>query len=56
MYGLSIGLDDISGGVIGLFNALTVILAIAGGVVFGDNLARPLTRNLNGNDRRNRRR
>ncbi|GAA1356640.1 hypothetical protein GCM10009636_26290 [Arthrobacter koreensis] len=56
MYGLSIGLDDISAGVIGLFNALTVILAIAGGVVFGDNLARPLTRNLNGNDRRNRRR
>ena len=56
MYGLSIGLDDISEGVIGLFNALTVILAIAGGVVFGDNLARPLTRNLNGNDRRNRRR
>nr|WP_318242113.1 threonine/serine exporter family protein [Arthrobacter gallicola] len=56
MYGLSIGLDDVSGGVIGLFNALTVILAIAGGVVFGDNLARPLTRNLNGNDRRNRRR
>ena len=56
MYGLSIGLEDISNGVIGLFNALTVILAIAGGVVFGDNLARPLTRNLNGNDRRNRRR
>lgn len=56
MYGLSIGLEDVSAGVIGLFNALTVILAIAGGVVFGDNLARPLTRNLNGNDRRNRRR
>ncbi|WP_423722593.1 threonine/serine ThrE exporter family protein [Arthrobacter caoxuetaonis] len=56
MYGLSIGLEDISDGVIGLFNALTVILAIAGGVVFGDNLARPLTRNLSGNDRRNRRR
>lgn len=56
MYGLSIGADDVSAGVVGLFNALTVILAISGGVVLGDNLARPLTRNLSGNDRRNRRR
>ena len=56
MYGLSIGSDDITLGAVGIFNALTVILAIAGGVVFGDNLARPLTRNLSGNDRRNRRR
>ena len=56
MYGLSIGTDDVTVGAVGIFNALTVILAIAGGVVFGDNLARPLTRNLSGNDRRNRRR
>ena len=56
MYGLSIGSDDITLGAVGIFNALTVILAIAGGVVFGDNAARPLTRNLSGNDRRNRRR
>ncbi|WP_104162180.1 threonine/serine exporter family protein [Arthrobacter sp. ZGTC212] len=56
MYGLSIGSDDITVGAVGIFNALTIILAIAGGVVFGDNLARPLTRNLSGNDRRNRRR
>ncbi len=56
MYGLSIGTDDFTAGAVGIFNALTVILAIAGGVVFGDNLARPLTRNLSGNDRRNRRR
>ena len=56
MYGLSIGSDDITAGAVGIFNALTVILAIAGGVVFGDNLARPMTRSLSGNDRRNRRR
>ncbi|MFJ7751752.1 threonine/serine exporter ThrE family protein [Arthrobacter sp. NPDC097144] len=56
MYGLSIASDDITVGAVGIFNALTVILAIAGGVVFGDNLARPLTRNLSGTDRRNRRR
>ncbi len=56
MYGLSIGSDDITLGAVGIFNALTVILAIAGGVVMGDNLARPMTRNLSGNDRRNRRR
>ncbi|WP_376934594.1 threonine/serine exporter family protein [Arthrobacter citreus] len=56
MYGLSIGTDDFTAGAVGIFNALTVILAIAGGVVFGDNVARPLTRNLSGNDRRNRRR
>ena len=56
MYGLTIGIEDISGGVVGLFNALTVILAIAGGVVLGDNLARPLTRSITGVERRNRRR
>ena len=56
MYGLTIGIDDISGGVVGLFNALTVILAIAGGVVLGDNMARPLTRSFTGVERRNRRR
>ncbi|WP_349774902.1 threonine/serine exporter family protein [Arthrobacter sp. zg-Y820] len=56
MYGLSVGSDDFTAGAVGIFNALTVILAIAGGVVMGDNLARPLTRSLSGNDRRNRRR
>ncbi|MCQ2001362.1 threonine/serine exporter family protein [Arthrobacter zhaoxinii] len=56
MYGLSIGTDEMYQGVVGLFDALTVILAISGGVVLGDNLGRPFTRNLNGNDRRNRRR
>nr|WP_246657847.1 threonine/serine exporter family protein [Arthrobacter yangruifuii] len=56
MYGLSIGTDEMYQGVVGLFDALTVILAISGGVVLGDNLGRPFTGNLNGNDRRNRRR
>ncbi|KAD3515466.1 threonine/serine exporter family protein [Arthrobacter yangruifuii] len=56
MYGLSIGTDEMYQGAVGLFDALTVILAISGGVVLGDNLGRPFTGNLNGNDRRNRRR
>ena len=56
MYGLSIDAEDMYAGAVGLFDALTVILAISGGVVLGDNLGRPFTRNLNGNDRRNRRR
>ncbi|WP_349643221.1 threonine/serine exporter family protein [Arthrobacter sp. zg-Y1143] len=56
MYGLSIDAGDMYAGAVGLFDALTVILAISGGVVLGDNLGRPFTRNLNGNDRRNRRR
>ena len=30
-------------GVAGIFNATVVVVAIAGGVVFGDTLARPLT-------------
>ncbi|WP_406566363.1 threonine/serine ThrE exporter family protein [Acaricomes phytoseiuli] len=34
--------DDVSlVGIIGLFNAIVVILGVAAGVVFGDNLARP---------------
>lgn len=44
-------------GAVGIFNALTVILAVAGGTVLGDNLARPFTRKLGSNEkRRNRRR
>ena len=57
MYALTIDSAVVTGGAIGLFNALTVILAIAGGVVLGDNLARPLTRGMSSNERqRNRRR
>ncbi|WP_223263175.1 threonine/serine exporter ThrE family protein [Arthrobacter sp. NamB2] len=57
MYALTIEPDVGSGGALGLFNALTVVLAIAAGVVLGDNLARPFTRKLSSNERqRNRRR
>ncbi|MUK02524.1 threonine/serine exporter family protein [Vibrio cholerae] len=57
MYMLTIDSEIVSGGAIGLFNALTVVLAIAAGVVLGDNLARPFTRKLSSNERqRNRRR
>ncbi|KNC20419.1 Inner membrane protein YjjP [Arthrobacter sp. RIT-PI-e] len=57
MYQLTIDVDVVSGGAAGLFNALTVVLAIAAGVVLGDNLARPFTRRLSAQERqRNRRR
>ncbi|MHA7220553.1 threonine/serine exporter family protein [Arthrobacter sp. MDT1-48-3] len=57
MYMLTIDSEVVSDGALGLFNALTVVLAIAAGVVLGDNLARPFTRKLSSNERqRNRRR
>ncbi|NJC21293.1 uncharacterized membrane protein YjjP (DUF1212 family) [Arthrobacter pigmenti] len=56
MYDLTIEGDVSGAGAIGLFNALTIILAIAGGVVLGDNLARPFTRKLSSNERRRNRR
>ncbi len=57
MYSLTIDADLVSNGAVGLFNALTVVLAIAAGVVLGDNLARPFTRKLGSSERqRNRRR
>ncbi|WP_081746773.1 threonine/serine exporter family protein, partial [Arthrobacter sp. H5] len=56
MYDLTIETDIASAGAIGLFNALTIILAVAGGIVLGDNLARPFTKKLSSNERRNRRR
>ncbi|GAA1134066.1 threonine/serine exporter family protein [Arthrobacter flavus] len=56
MYGLTIETELIGSGTNSLFNALTIILAIAGGVVLGDNLARPLTKGVSSNERRNRRR
>lgn len=43
-------------GPLGIFNALTVILAIAGGVVLGDNLANPVTKGMGANERRRGRR
>ncbi|WP_082046237.1 threonine/serine ThrE exporter family protein [Arthrobacter sp. L77] len=57
MYMLTIESEIVSDGALGLFNALTVVLAIAAGVVLGDNLARPFTRKLSSDERqRNRRR
>ncbi|SDI06244.1 Uncharacterized membrane protein YjjP, DUF1212 family [Arthrobacter subterraneus] len=56
MYDLTIETDVTGAGAIGLFNALTIILAIAGGVVLGDNLARPFTKKLSSNERRRNRR
>ncbi|WP_394249166.1 threonine/serine exporter family protein [Arthrobacter pityocampae] len=57
MYTLTIESEFVSAGALGLFNALTVVLAIAAGVVLGDNLARPFTRRLSSDERqRNRRR
>jgi uncharacterized membrane protein YjjP (DUF1212 family) len=57
MYTLTVHPEDPMTGMFGLFSALTVILAMAGGAVLGDNLARPLTRGWGSNEgRRNRRR
>ncbi|TDK26419.1 threonine/serine exporter family protein [Arthrobacter crusticola] len=56
MYMLTTNTGIPSAGALGLFNAFTVILAVAGGVVLGDNLARPLTRGLGSNERRRNRR
>ncbi|WDF33830.1 threonine/serine exporter family protein [Arthrobacter agilis] len=57
MYMLTLDAEVVNDGALGLFNALTVVLAIAAGVVLGDNVARPFTRKLSSNERqRNRRR
>ncbi|MBG6218566.1 uncharacterized membrane protein YjjP (DUF1212 family) [Arthrobacter sp. CAN_A6] len=56
MYSLTLDPAMVDDGAIGLFNALTVILAIAGGVVLGDNLARPFTQGLSSNERQRSRR
>ncbi|SDQ49359.1 Uncharacterized membrane protein YjjP, DUF1212 family [Arthrobacter crystallopoietes] len=57
-YDLTVNVDDPFVGVLNLFGALTVILAISGGTVLGDNLAQPFTRDMGSNEgrRRNRRR
>jgi uncharacterized membrane protein YjjB (DUF3815 family) len=57
MFVITITPDQSVLGAVGLFNALVVILAVAAGVVLGDNLARPFTRGLASHDKRyNRRR
>lgn len=56
MYIFTIESTESLNGPLGIFNALTVILAIAGGVVLGDNLANPVTKGMGANERRRGRR
>lgn len=56
MFVMTLTPDDSVTGVVGLFNALVVILAVAAGVVLGDNMARPFTRNHGQKLRRSNRR
>lgn len=56
MYGITIDAGDMSVGLIQMFNAFTIILAIAGGVVLGDTVARPFTKGWNTHERRRIRR
>lgn len=48
MFALTTDSDVSLAGVVGLFNALVVILGVASGVVFGDILARPLSKTWSG--------
>lgn len=43
MYGLVFEVDDMTNAMIAMFTAFTIMMAIAGGVVFGDTLARPFS-------------
>lgn len=57
MFVMTLTPEDSVTGAVGIFNALIVILAVAAGVVLGDNIARPFTRsNGHKDNRRNRRR
>ena len=56
IYELTVNAEAPFNGILGLFGALTVILAIAGGAVLGDNLARPFTKGLGSNESRRARR
>ncbi|RAX49299.1 threonine/serine exporter family protein [Arthrobacter sp. AQ5-05] len=42
MYGIVFDVADMSSAMVEMFTAFTIMMAIAGGVVFGDTLARPL--------------
>ncbi|OIH82600.1 hypothetical protein BLJ79_19145 [Arthrobacter sp. UCD-GKA] len=42
MYGIVFDVADMSSAMVEMFSAFTIMMAIAGGVVFGDTLARPL--------------
>ncbi|MFC7403232.1 threonine/serine exporter family protein [Citricoccus sp. GCM10030269] len=52
MYKIAMDSGAMEEGMIGLFNAATVIMAIAAGVVLGDTIARPLTKAFQANERR----
>lgn len=43
MYGMVFEVDDMASAMVGMFTAFTIMMAIAGGVVFGDTLARPFS-------------
>ncbi|GAA1115916.1 threonine/serine ThrE exporter family protein [Citricoccus alkalitolerans] len=52
MYKIAMDTGEMMEGVIGLFNAATIIMAIAAGVVLGDTIARPFTTAFQANERR----
>ncbi|NIH71902.1 MULTISPECIES: threonine/serine ThrE exporter family protein [Auritidibacter] len=52
MYRITISAETVPSGLIGMFNAMVIILAMAFGSVLGDTLARPLTGRLSDNERR----
>ncbi|MFC0248276.1 threonine/serine exporter family protein [Citricoccus parietis] len=52
MYKIAMDTGEMMEGVIGLFNAAVVIMAIAAGVVLGDTIARPFTTAFQANERR----
>ncbi|GAB3669182.1 threonine/serine exporter family protein [Zhihengliuella somnathii] len=56
MYGITVDEVDMTYGLTQVFNALGIILAIAGGIVLGDTIARPLTKGWNTHERRRIRR
>ncbi|MGO4382717.1 threonine/serine exporter ThrE family protein [Specibacter sp. RAF43] len=56
MFVMTLTPEDSVTGAVGIFNALIIILAVAAGVVLGDNMARPLTRGQGRQDRRRNRR
>lgn len=56
MFVLTLTPEDTVVGVVGLFNALIVILSVAAGVVLGDNMARPFTHRNGLKDKRSNRR
>lgn len=56
MYGITIDAGDMSVGLLQMFNAFAIIVAIAGGVVLGDTVARPFTKGWITHERRRIRR